>query len=279
MFTEGDDDSYGHRVDGKGDTVLPYIVASTLAFHPRPPSSTVKWAVDAGFDGVEILCDPPWHPSGWTRSERRAVAAADVPLSMHAPVADVSLMSPHPTARRFARREIGRTVELARQVGAFSVTFHLGGRSAMGAPHDPPWEGARQAVRWLADAAANVGVDLLLENDPRLPGLYLWDLDEFAKFLADLDIAAVMDVGHAWTAHGDDSVAKMDAVVPRIAGVHVHDNHGSVDAHLPLGEGTLDLVRVQPLLRRAGFIALEIATPEGLQSSLRVLRRLLPPKL
>jgi len=250
------------------------LLASTLAVHSRPPSSAVKWAVEVGFDGVEILCDPPWHPSGWSPSECKAVAAAGVSVSLHAPVADVSLMSPHPTVRRFAEREILRTTELARRVGAFSVTFHLGGRPTMGAPHEPPWEEARRAVRRLVDGAADRGVALALENDPRIPGLYLWDLDEFARWLCELDIPAVLDVGHAWTAHGVESISRMAALLPWTAGVHLHDNHGSVDAHLPLGEGTLSLERIWPLVCDVQFVALEAATPEGLRSSLNALRRL-----
>ncbi len=252
----------------------PKILASTLAFHPRPPSTVLSWALDIGFDGLEVLCDPPWHPAGWPAGEREALAAARAHLSLHAPVADVSLMSPHPGARRFAENEIAAAVKLAAELGAFSVTFPLGARPTMGAPHAPPWEEAKAAVRRLADKAQGLGVSLSLENDPQLPELYLWDLRLFGDFLAETGLPGVLDVGHAWTAHREEAAAKVAPLVSRLKGVHLHDNHGTDDAHLALGAGSVDVRALWSVLGDVEFVALETGDPAGLQQSLAVLLRL-----
>ncbi len=245
----------------------PKLLISTLAFHPQSPSAAARWATEQGFDGLEVLCEPPWLPSQWPAGERRAVAGARLHLSLHAPVADVNLMSPHPGARKLAEGELAASVELAAELEAPWLTFHLGGRPIMGVPHQPPWQEARQALHRLAKRAAALGVGLGLENDPRLPGLYLCDLEEFARFLGETGLAGVLDVGHAWTVHGREAVGKLTALVPRLRGAHLHDNDGVFDAHLGLGEGSVDVEAVWPSVSGLEFIALEAACLQGLRRS------------
>lgn len=247
--------------------------ASSLAFHPQAPQRVVEWARAAGLGGVEFLCEPPWHPGGWSQEHIRAVRAAGLSLSLHAPVADVNLMSPHPGVRALAERELGAVLSLAAQLEASTVTFHLGYRPPMGAPHEPPWHEARAAIAHLARKAQALGVTLCLENDPKLPGTYLWDLGRFRAFLEELHIPGTLDLGHAWTAHGAEALSHLVELGPHLRVVHLHDNRGELDEHLALGEGTIDLAGALPLLRVPTMV-IEAKTPEGIHQSLTVLARL-----
>ncbi len=240
------------------------LLASSLAFHPEPPDRVASRVAEMGFDGVEFLCEPPWHPAAWSAGLVRRVRIAGVELSFHVPVADVNLMSPHPGVRAFAEAEIAATLELAAKLGAGTVTFHLGYRPAMGTAHEPPWPTAFQAIQRLARQANDAGIALCLENDPQLPGAYLWDLARFREVLAELAVPGTLDLGHAWISHGADALAHLPVLVPYLRVVHLHDNHGTYDEHLALGEGDVDMAQAWAVLRDVPLAVIEVKEPDGL---------------
>ena len=241
---------------------------STLAVHLESPVEAIRFARERGFRGVEILCEPPWHPRNWSPSLMRDVreAAEGLVLSLHAPTGDVNLISRHPGARRFAEAELSRTLALAARIGATHVTVHLGYR-ASGVPGEIPFAAAREALARLRRRAEDLGISLCLENDPHLPYLYLWDLGEYLSWLEGLDLAGTLDIGHAWTAHGDAALEFLPRLASRIAVVHVSDNGGEVDDHLPLGKGVIPLHAALPPLRGAALWVLELMAPEGMDES------------
>ena len=254
------------------------ILGSTLALHPCSPRKALRELVALKFAGMEFLCEPPWHPAAWSARERRALRelARDkgFAISLHAPVADVNLMSPHPAVRALAEEELRRCLELAADIGAGSVTFHLGYRPLMGAPFAPPWGEAQEAIGRLGAAGQDLGITLCLENDPKSPHTLLWNLELFGKLLSELGIPGTLDLGHAWTAHREKAFELIPSLLPLVHTVHLHDNRGDHDEHLGLGEGTLDLGRVWPLLTGVPAVVLEVKDPAGLARSLELLRRL-----
>lgn len=252
------------------------VLAASLAFHGQRPSVVAAWARRAGFDGVEILCEPPWYPGAWSEEERAALIAETrhLTVTLHAPIADVNLMSPHPGARAAAEAELVATLRLAADVGADSVTFHLGYRPLLGAPHDPPWEEAHRAVRRLADGARRLGIALCLENDPLIPGAYLADLRRLGAALRELGIPGTLDVGHAWTAHGRAMPELIAALGPQLRTAHLHDNDGSGDEHMALGAGAIDLETVWSSLKSIPIWVIECLDPAALRESLTLLQRL-----
>lgn len=238
--------------------MMSYLVSSSLAFHPERPDRVAVRVLEMGFAGVEFLCDPPWHPAAWSADLVRRVRAAGGELSVHAPVADVNLMSPHPGVRAFAEGEIRASLHLAADLRAGAVTFHLGCRPLAGVPHDPPWEEALDAVKRLKRAAEERGVALCLENDPRLPGAYLWDLNRFREILIELGLPGTLDLGHAWISHREQAFVYLSALVPHLRVVHLHDNAGTADDHLALGAGKIGMGRAWSLLRGVPLSVVEV---------------------
>ena len=51
-------------------------------------------------------------------------------------------------------------------------------------------------------------------------------------------VRALFDVGHAHT-FGVDLAEHLQRLQPHLAGIHLHDNGGGRDEHLPLGTGTV----------------------------------------
>lgn len=254
------------------------ILGSSLAFHPCSPREALRELSAMEFEGMEFLCEPPWHPAAWSaescRALRKLAKDTGFSISLHAPVADVNLMSPHPAARALAEEELYRCLELAADIGADSVTFHLGYRPLMGAPFAPPWGQAQEAIRRLGATGQDLGVKLCLENDPKFPGVYLWDLTRWHELVLDLPVLGTLDLGHAWTAYREKAFELIPPLLPLVHTVHLHDNRGDRDEHLGLGEGTLDLGRARPLLTEVPVVVLEVKSPAGLKRSLELLRRL-----
>ena len=80
------------------------------------------------------------------------------------------------------------------------------------------------------------------------------------------------DAGH-WNLFGRQPMVEwLDALGAKLLHLHLHDNHGRADEHLPVGEGTIDFRPLQSRLRHLAprpSITLEAHSPEHLKRSRR----------
>lgn len=130
-----------------------------------------------------------------------------------------------------------------------------------------------EALAELAADAGERGLVLMLEN----LGSVLGTADELRPlFEASPDLRFHLDVGHANLGRGISGSNRthelLAAFGDRLAHVHVSDNLGLDDLHLPLGAGTVDWRAVVRALKDVGWdgpVTLEIfsATPRHLESS------------
>jgi sugar phosphate isomerase/epimerase len=146
-----------------------------------------------------------------------------------------------------------RLLDLAGALGARVHVLHVSSRR-FAAP-DPELrrrvrERDREISRGMADAAGARGLILALEN-----GAAAGQLDYLEEILADVDRPALgiaLDVGHAHLRGGDPAAAAR-RVAPHLRHLHLHDNHGARDEHLPPGQGTLDWPALLGALRETGY--------------------------
>ena len=221
----------------------------------------------AGARGVE-LGTPPRHFDPWQEDQVRAVAhyIDHSPLqvvSIHAPFgAALDLADPNPHHRHGAIAAILTSAAALGRVGGQLVIVH---------PSDLERHHHDAAAR-LADSAASLstlahelrgtGQTLLVESP--LPHLVGGHPDEFAWLLSQLDesVGVCLDTGH--TALGRAWRRFVDVSGKRLLHVHVHDNRGHHDDHLPPGQGVLDWPDIVATLRATGFsgwLMLELAKP------------------
>jgi sugar phosphate isomerase/epimerase len=140
-----------------------------------------------------------------------------------------------------------RTLQIAADLGAPNVVFHIGGRRSHVA-----MDRVLHSVEQLLPTAAHTGVDIAIENLP--PGLLGSDPADLVEIMAAFEsprVGVCLDTGHANLTGGCDRW--LDAVGPRINMVHLHDNQGDSDSHLPPGMGTIAWDRVQRRLREHGY--------------------------
>jgi sugar phosphate isomerase/epimerase len=119
------------------------------------------------------------------------------------------------------------------------------------------------AMNELTPLAATRKVRLMLENAPPENRALLESLECFSYVMKSVPALSFhLDVGHAFIENRMRGVRDyLDAFGDRLAHVHMHDNHGKQDEHLPLGKGKIDVREVIRLLKEvnyAGTITFEV---------------------
>jgi sugar phosphate isomerase/epimerase len=213
-----------------------------------------------------------------------------ITLLVHGPIWELYTASIYPEVRQWGVRMVERAIDFAVQIDASHITLHPG---ANGWPDVWPQlaQRAREAqmasfVELAAYAEAS-GVRVGIENLPR--GATLPGYADFAEIFRVLDripsVGVTLDVGHVQTM-GLDPAALIRRLGPRLNHLHVHDNHGEGDEHLPVGEGA---IRWAPLCRALveidyhGVLEVERSLADGgVRRSIARLRRYLgharPPR-
>ena len=88
-------------------------------------------------------------------------------------------------------------------------------------------------------------------------------------------VRVCLDIGHAHYS-GTPLEAWFDVLGPSIACLHLSDNRGRFDDHLPLGDGGIDWAMVVRLYQRLGKelpMTLEVGGIRGVEKSLAFLHR------
>lgn len=216
----------------------------------------------------------------FSRNEFRDVAdvlrGAGLSVTLHAPFFDL-----RPGALDRKVREV--TVERLRQVFDLvpcfqprSVVCHAAFDERYYVSHEQQWlENSRDTWRGFVEEAAEAGTRIALENvyedSPTSLGLLL------DVFRGSNNICFCFDTGHFNAFSRSDLDAWMDVLGSRIGQVHLHDNHGGADEHLPVGEGTFPFQRFFQLLEERGIrpiVTLEPHTQEDLWRTLENISRM-----
>ncbi|MEW5723452.1 MAG: sugar phosphate isomerase/epimerase, partial [Thermodesulfobacteriota bacterium] len=96
---------------------------------------------------------------------------------------------------------------------------------------------------------------------------YMYRPEEFSQVLAaQADLRMTLDLGHANIQAPPDRLARLvEAGGHRIAHVHVSDNTGADDEHLPVGVGRVDVAGGLKALKALGYqgrLTLEVFAPD-----------------
>jgi sugar phosphate isomerase/epimerase len=162
--------------------------------------------------------------------------------SRHVP-ATLSLIAPEKSQRIDAMDEVKRSLECAEQIPISAITLHLGLK-------DDPWdtraiENSLTAIEHIKAFAHPLGVKVLIENlqnDVTTPE-HILEILHIGHFN---NVGVTLDVGHA---HLSDTGLDhaFELLRPRIAELHLHDNHGLRDEHLWPGTGGIDWTNLAKL--------------------------------
>lgn len=240
-----------------------------MNFPVKALQSEIEDFADMGFDFLELTMDPPRAHYTRLRSEkneiRRRLHLAHMGLVCHLPTfvytADLT-----ESIRRASVQEIMASLETARDLEAEKAVLHPGYIGGMGAfVMETSRKYALESLSAIATKAHELGMVLCLENMfPRY--LSFVEPEDFrAVFEQFPSMKLTLDTGHANIEDnkGDRALRFLKMFIHRLGHVHVSDNHGKKDEHLPVGAGSVPLGKIAKVLKREGYddtITLEIFT-------------------
>ncbi len=169
----------------------------------------------------------------------------------HAPFVDLNIASVNESVRRASVDDLKRTIESARVLGIKTVTLHPGHPSMIGAKmvnSVVKWQ--REALYALSKCAHDNGVKLALENMPAGFWGNAENCDDLLEFIDGLGMGICWDIGHSFLASSSDTFLSNAGM---LSNVHIHDNTGRWDEHLPIGKGKIDFERLLKALSSKNY--------------------------
>jgi sugar phosphate isomerase/epimerase len=171
----------------------------------------------------------------------------DLEYSVHAPLSDINIGSLNPKMREASLNEVLLAIGCCGRMGIDLITVHPGFISPLGQlDRGAVMREARASLRRIDQAASETGVTVALENMPRMPITTCTEPTELLSLLEGTSLRVCFDIGHAHTVGNIDDFVKH---VPLFANVHIHDNDGTSDQHLAIGEGRIDFDHVLSSMR------------------------------
>ena len=166
----------------------------------------------------------------------------DMKFSAHGPLSDVNIGSLNPRLRQAATKEITDGVISAGRMGFEVYTIHPGFWTPVGMlDTGAVYEAVHTSLSEVDKVSKDAGVKVALENMPDMPTTMGKTPADLLSMLEGTDLGMCFDVGHAHTAGTvDDFLAHSK----RFTNVHIHDNRGKRDEHLPIGDGSVDFRKV-----------------------------------
>ena len=220
----------------------------------------------AGFSSVEIFCSRAHFDYG-SKEEIRAIAVAleahRLTLSsIHAPTSrdmsatresgiPLSVCEVERVRRIEAMDEFKRAIDVADDLPFPRMVLHMGGSRETADPRKR--DAAFSSLEHLVLHARHAGVTIAVENTMNEMSAPAY-LRAFVDETRLTGLRFNFDIGHAYLADGPAKERIERGFEPMrelTASVHLHDNKGEKDEHLPPYDGTIDWAKAIPLLKTA----------------------------
>ena len=201
------------------------------------PTEPFEYAVANGFDAFEWFPDKKpeagWDENDLDKAQRRNIR--DVALERGLRLSVHARWQANPLQAE-ARAILSMDIELAKDLGAALLNIHLYAENGI--------IGYLEAITPLIRETADAGLQLSIENTPHHAPADFNEL--FArlceqKFIPTGHVGMCLDLGHANLAAAtrNDYLRFVDQLSPRVIinHLHLHENWGDADTHLPLFTG------------------------------------------
>lgn len=248
------------------------IGLSTGLFYRIRFTECLPWIREAGFNLIEV-CSSHGHMDYHSKKDVEAAARIIEDLgiecySFHAPFREeIDITSPDLGQRRRSEYEIFMAAEAAAILKSRYFVFHPGPEKSFEPPLHERLQRMNNAVEVLNNVyrkCAELDIELALEN--MLPHLFCGSTKDILWLIGSVDTlepAVCLDTGHAYLAGGVS--AMIHKVSTKLHIIHVNDNGGNGDDHLPPGRGKIDWRQFILDLRAVqftGVLILELS-PQG----------------
>jgi sugar phosphate isomerase/epimerase len=240
-------------------------ILSTYLFVSRKLTSELLAQIsEHGFSELEVFCSRAHFDYG-SKQEIQALKSAleanRITLSsLHAPTSKdmsatresgtpLSICEVERVRRIEAMDEFKRALDVSEELPFSRMVLHMGGSRETADPRKR--DAAFSSLEHLVLHAHHAGVTLAVENTTSEMG----DPAYLRAFVDETRLTGLrfnFDIGHANLADGPADERLEKSFVPLrdlVASVHLHDNHGDKDEHLPPYDGSIDWSAAIPLLK------------------------------
>ncbi|MEJ2154317.1 MAG: sugar phosphate isomerase/epimerase [Desulfobacteraceae bacterium] len=257
-----------------------------MNFPVRPVLEEIDAFGALGMDYLELAMDSPMAHYSLVREQknpiRKALKRWKMGLVCHLPTF-VYLAHLTESIRQASMQEVLGALEAASDLGAEKVVAHPGYIEGL-AVHvlEDALDLGMAALEKIWLRSSQLGLMLCIENMFPRVGPFVEPEDFESIFTAFPDMKLVLDTGHANI--GDKGGHRLLDFIhrygPRLGHLHVSDNNGQWDEHLPVGHGNIGFKPMVRTLKQTGYddtMTLEIFSPDrtNLVASRRKLEKIL----
>ena len=199
-------------------------------------------------------------------------------ITLHGPFMDLCPGSPDPKIRELTRYRFQQMSQLIPIFLPKTVVCHTCYDNKRYGFLKKPWiQYSMELWSWFAENIRKEGAVLTLEN------VYEHNPHEFLELFKGLmgqGVGFCLDVGHQAVFSHVNLASWLDILGEYITQLHLHDNHGIQDEHLPLGKGKIDFPMLFRYLKdkqiEPSIITIEPHREEDLWPSLEYLENIWP---
>ena len=245
------------------------IGASTLAGIEFELERTLEFIENLGIEYAELV-----HQYPTEFIDKEVLESYDLKYSIHAPFMDVNIASLQSQTRLSSIEQIKSSIDLANEINAEAVVVHPGVTSFLPNKYfkKEVYGFANESIKEIGDYAKDLGVLATIENMPNFETMIYQNMIDLNKVLEENEMYMTLDIGHA--NHVGYSADEM--IFDSIKHVHAHDNFGDDDAHLPLGEGSINLKHIIDTLESKnykGIYILEVNDYDSIKKSFEYMKK------
>jgi sugar phosphate isomerase/epimerase len=199
---------------------------------------TVLEMIAREFDAWEVVAEGRHDLRAIEKQFLELTPSYDLKFSAHAPMSDINIGSLNQNMHEAAMKELLAALGACRRLGMDVMTVHPPFMTPLGfVSRDRVIEVTQESLKRLDAFSQELGVKVALENMPHSPFSTGTTPEGLMQLIEGTEISVCLDVGHANTAGNLKDFIKLKK---KIVNLHVHDNQGKTDEHLPVGDGTVD---------------------------------------
>jgi len=243
---------------------MPKIAMPSFAVCALNWIDALKIAIEHEFDGLEIGCEfhtayPDYISEEMIDEGKELISKHPIEISVHAPFLDLNLAALQKRIRDGAICSICDAIDFCAALGGDTVVVHGGyytripiprGKSALIADtRHIQWDMNIDSLKQINDYGGKKGVIVALENIGYTRSVMDQTIEDLIKMRDAVgeSLQFTLDFGHSRLTNNTKEAIQL--MGENIRHLHITDNMGQKDDHIPIGDGTIDYTPYLDFLR------------------------------
>ncbi|MFH1416367.1 MAG: sugar phosphate isomerase/epimerase [Elusimicrobiota bacterium] len=234
-----------------------HFAAMNSFYFKKNAEEIAQWAYENGFSGVEIWADVPLcyvdDKDIDTIIDKLVSLNEKIAYTVHSPIYGINISSVNPGILKESIRQIKKAMTWAGRIHIEKFIVHTG---RVPARRQYVMQKVRTIIREsmedIKKEADKNRIDLIIENTGVDRLSYDYDIEEMIDIAREFGTGICLDTGHA-NISGMGAVLA-EEVIEKTEELHLHDNFGEKDEHLPVGDGNIDWSLYRPLMLKQDMI-------------------------